>query len=124
LDTNVDLIKSAAGMDGRYIRCSMENGAKAIVIEAMGRGNLPDYLIPDLKAALEQGILIVLASRTYTGRVLPEYGYQGGGKQLQDMGVLLAGDMQGTKARLKLMALFGKYSDPALVRKFFLDSVI
>ncbi|HOV17293.1 MAG TPA: asparaginase [Candidatus Cloacimonadota bacterium] len=124
IDTNVDLIKAVAGMDGRYIHCSVEKGAKAIVIEAMGRGNLPDYLIPDLQAALDKNVLIVLTSRAYTGRVLPEYGYRGGGKQLQEMGVILGGDMQGMKARLKLMALFGKYQDPVLVRKFFLESII
>jgi len=124
LETNIDLIKATAGMDGRYIHCSIEKGAKAIVIEAMGRGNLPDYLEEDIKQAIDKGVLIVLTSRAYTGRVLPEYGYDGGGKHLQSLGVILAGDMQGMKARLKLMALFGKYQDPEIVRKFFLNSVI
>ncbi len=124
LDVNVDLIMSVAGMDGRYIRCSVERGARAIVIEAMGRGNLPACLLPDLRFALERNVLLVLTSRTYTGRVLPEYGYEGGGKQLQELGVLLAGDMGGLKARLKLMALFGRYGDPDLVRRHFLESVV
>jgi L-asparaginase len=123
LETNIDLIKATAGMDGRYIHCSIKHGAKAIVIEAMGRGNLPDYLEPDLKAALDANILIVVTSRTDTGRVLPEYGYVGGGKHLQEMGVILAGDLQGIKARLKLMVLFGRYHDPEIVKKFFLSSV-
>lgn len=123
LETNIDLIKSSAGMDGRYIHCSIEKKAKAIVIEAMGRGNLPDYLETDLKAALDNDILVVLTSRTDTGRVLPEYGYIGGGKHLQDMGVILAGDLQGIKARLKLMVLFGRYHDPNIVRKFFLSNI-
>lgn len=124
LETNIDLIKATAGMDGRYIKCSIENKAKAIVIEAMGRGNLPDYLESDIKEAIRNGILVVLTSRTYTGRVLPEYGYDGGGKHLQDLGVILAGDMKGIKARLKLMALYGKYEDPLLVRKFFQDNIV
>jgi L-asparaginase len=124
LETNIDLIKATAGMDGRYIRCSIENKAKAIVIEAMGRGNLPASLEPDLIAAMKKKVLIVITSRTYTGRVLPEYGYDGGGKKLQEHGAILAGDLKGIKARLKLMALFGKYSDPAVVKKFFVNSVI
>ena len=122
LDTRVDLIKAVAGLDGRYIDCSVKSGCKAIVIEAFGRGNLPKDIIPNLKAAIEQGVLIVIASRTHTGRVLPEYGYEGGGKHLQDMGAILAGDMKGIKVRLKLMALFGKYNDAELVRRFFLQS--
>ncbi len=122
LDTRVDLIKAVAGLDGKYIDCSVKSGCKAIVIEAFGRGNLPKDIIPNLKAAIEQGVLIVIASRTHTGRVLPEYGYEGGGKHLQDMGAILAGDMKGIKVRLKLMALFGKYNDAELVRRFFLQS--
>ena len=124
LKTNIDLIKASAGMDGRYIRCSVEKKAKAIVIESMGRGNLPDNLVPDIEYAIQNNVLVVIVSRAYTGRVLPEYGYIGGGKHLQKIGVILAGDLQGIKARLKLMCLFGKYDDPEVVKKFFLNSVI
>jgi L-asparaginase len=53
---------------------------------------------------------------------LPEYGYDGGGKHLRDLGAILAGDLKGVKVRLKLMALFGKYKDPDLVRRFFSQS--
>ncbi|PKN78242.1 MAG: asparaginase [Candidatus Cloacimonetes bacterium HGW-Cloacimonetes-1] len=123
IEQNIDLIKASAGIDGRYIRCSMQHGVKAIVIEAFGRGNLPRDIIPDIKAAIEQGILVVITSRTQTGRVLPEYGYDGGGKNLQDCGALLAGDMKGIKIRLKLMALFGKYQNADTVRRFFLQSI-
>jgi len=123
LDTNVDLIKAAAGMDGRYIECSIEKGAKAIVIEAFGRGNLPNTLIPAIEHAISKNILIIVVSRTYTGRVLPEYGYEGGGLDLEQRGVILGGDLRGPKARLKLMALFGKFQDPVLVRKFFINSI-
>jgi len=123
LESNVDLIKAVAGMDGKFIRCSMESGAKAIVIEAFGRGNLPPAMLPDLKQAIVSNILVVVASRTYTGRVLPEYGYEGGGKHLSELGAILAGDLKGVKVRLKLMALFGKYHDADIVRRFFKQSV-
>jgi len=122
LDTRVDLIKAVAGMDAKYINCSVESGARAIVIEAFGRGNLPKDLLPDLRRAIDSGVLVVIASRTYTGRVLPEYGYEGGGKNLEDMGAILAGDLKGIKVRLKLMTLFGKYKDADTVRRFFLQS--
>ncbi len=123
LETNIDLIRASAGFDGRFIQCSIEHGAKAIVIEAFGRGNLPKDIIPDLQAAMLKDILIVITSRTYTGRVLPEYGYLGGGKNLQDLGAILAGDLKGNKIRLKLMALFGKHKSPKTVRSFFLQSL-
>jgi len=123
LESNIDLIKAVAGIDGKFIRCSMESGAKAIVIEAFGRGNLPPAMLPDLKQAISSNILVVVASRTYTGRVLPEYGYEGGGKHLSELGAILAGDLKGVKVRLKLMALFGKYHDADIVRRFFKQSV-
>lgn len=122
LDTRVDLIKAVSGMDGRYIDCSIESGCRAIVIEAFGRGNLPQDLMPHIKKALDKNIIVVIASRTYTGRVLPEYGYEGGGKDLKDMGAILAGDLKGIKIRLKLMALFGKYDDAETVRRFLKQS--
>ncbi len=123
LETNIDLIRACAGMDGRFVECSIAKGAKAIVIEAFGRGNLPIEMIPSIEEAVARNILVVIVSRSYSGRVLPEYGYDGGGMHLQRIGVILGGDYRGHKARIKLMALFGKYKDPGLVRKFFLNSL-
>ncbi len=122
LDTAVDLIKAVAGMDGKFIRSSIASGAKAIVIEAFGRGNLPQSIVGDIQAALAKNILVLISSRTYTGRVLSEYGYEGGGKHLAELGCILTGDLKGIKVRLKLMTLFGKYGDPDVVKRFFLQS--
>lgn len=124
LEPNIDLIKCCSGMDGRYIDMSIQRGAKAIVIEAFGRGNVPKSILPSLYKALEENILIVLVSRTYTGRVLPEYGYEGGGLFLQNKGVILGGDLKGPKMRVKLMVLFGKYNNPDEVKKYLLNKEI
>lgn len=119
IDVRIDLLKAVSGFDGRLIDYCVAKGSVAVVIEAFGRGNLPKEVLPNLQNAIAQNILIVIASRTFTGRVLPEYGYDGGGKNLQDMGAILAGDLKGTKVRLKLMALFGKYDNPDIVKRFF-----
>lgn len=121
IEPNIDLIKCCSGMDGRFIESSIINGAKAIVIEAFGRGNVPKTIIPSLEKALKDDILVVLVSRTYTGRVLAEYGYEGGGLFLQKKGVLLGGDLKGPKMRIKLMALFGKYNNATAVKKYLLN---
>lgn len=122
IEPNIDLIKCCSGMDGRFIEASIQNGAKAIVIEAFGRGNVPRTIIPSLEKALKNNILVVLVSRTYTGRVLPEYGYEGGGLFLQKKGVLLGGDLKGPKMRIKLMALFGKYNNATDVKNYLLKN--
>jgi L-asparaginase len=111
-------------MDDTYINASIAKGSKALVIEAFGRGNLSGELVPALKKAIEAGVLVVIVSRTITGRVLPEYGYDGGGKSLQEIGCILGGDLQGPKARIKLMALFGKYQSAEMVKKFFNQSLL
>ncbi len=122
IDTNVDLIKLAAGMDGRYLKASIEHNAKAVVIEAFGRGNVPKEIVPAIQEVLDAGILVIIVTRSMTGRVMSEYGYVGGGAKLVEMGCLMGGDLKGQKARIKLMVLFGKYKDPELVRKFFKNS--
>ena len=119
IDINVDLIKATAGMDDRFVQTSISSGAHGIVFEAFGRGNLPPSLIPSIQRAIDKDIVIVLVSRVYTGRVLPEYGYLGGGKNLASYGVLLGGDLRGPKARIKLMCLLGKYEKSELIKKFF-----
>ena len=123
LDVNVDLIKCVSGLDGRFINASIQNNCKAIVIEAFGRGNIPRTMIPALKEALAKDIVIVVVSSSHTGRVLAEYGYEGGGLYLEKLGVILGGDLKGSKMRLKLMVLLGKYKDPELVKQYLRNHI-
>lgn len=118
LETNIDLIKCISGMDDRYIEASIAHGAKAIVLEAFGRGNVPRDIVPSIRKALEAGVMVVISSRTYTGRVTAEYGYEGGGRYLKEMGCILGGDLKGPKMRIKLMTLFGKYKKLEKVEKY------
>ena len=103
LETSVDLIKSAAGADDRFLRCSLAAGATGIVIEAMGRGNLPPAMKPGIEAAAAASVPVVLASRYGAGSVQERYGYAGGGHDLAQIGVIFAGRLNGLKARMKLM---------------------
>lgn len=99
----VYLLKAYAGMDGSYIDYLLDQGAKGIVIESLGRGNLPPSMLPSIERALQQGIVIVITSRCYSGRVLDTYAYPGGGKDLTKKGCILGGSMNGQKARILLM---------------------
>ncbi len=99
----VDLIKSTAGMDSRLLKYCVDSGAKGIVIEAMGRGNVPPTMLEGIQYAIQQQVAVVMVSRCPTGRVLDTYGYEGGGRHLRNLGVILGGDLPGQKARIKLM---------------------
>lgn len=107
----VDLIKSGAGMDSRLIKYSVDSGTKGIVIEAMGRGNVPPTMLEGIQYAIEQQVAVVMVSRCPTGRVLDSYGYEGGGRHLKNLGVILGGDLPGQKARIKLMLALSVTND-------------
>jgi L-asparaginase len=64
----------------------------------------------------------VLVSRCPAGGVAPAYGYEGGGQMLQELGVILAGDLPGPKARIKLMVALGVTSDLEEIRALFRPS--
>lgn len=100
---DVMLVKMAAGMDGRMVRAAVSSGAAGLVIEALGRGNVPPETLPAIRAAIAAGLPVVIASRCLRGRVLDTYGYPGGGHELKELGCLFAGPLPGQKARIRLM---------------------
>ena len=98
----VALIKCVVDMDSSYIDYLIEKGCGGIVIEALGRGNVPPKMVDGIKKATELNIPVVV-SRCFEGRVFESYGYEGGGKQLKDLGVIFGDTLPGQKARIKLI---------------------
>ena len=98
----VMLVKMAAGLDSTLINTCIESGARGLVIEALGRGNVPPESVPGIARAIAADIPVVLVSRCVRGRVYESYGYVGGGKQLRNIGVIFADFLNGQKARIKL----------------------
>jgi L-asparaginase len=58
-----------------------------------------------IKDAIAKGVPVVIASRVPNGRVLPNYGFEGGGKTLVGAGAVMADDLSTRKARILLMLL-------------------
>ena len=100
---HVALIKCVVDMDSSYIDYLIEKGCGGIVIEALGRGNVPPKMVEGIKKAIELEIPVVVVSRCFEGRVFESYGYEGGGKQLKDLGVIFGDTLPGQKARIKLI---------------------
>lgn len=119
VERRVDLIKAALDMDDRFIRSSVDSGAQGLVIEGMGRGNVPLKMLEGIKYALKKGVIVVIVSRCSQGRVFESYGYEGGGKELVDLGAIMGGDMKGLKARIKLMLALGKTRDINKLKALF-----
>jgi len=64
-------------------------------------------------------VAVVIVSRCYKGRVLDSYGYEGGGKQLRNMGVIFGDSMPGQKARIKMILALGKTRNLDEIREVF-----
>jgi L-asparaginase len=119
VESSVDLIKCAAGMDSKYIDFCLAQGSKGLVLEAMGRGNIPPLMVDGVKRAIEKGVPVVLVSRCFQGRVLDSYGYPGGGKVLRNLGVIFGDNLPGQKARIKLMVALSISSDLDYIKNIF-----
>lgn len=115
----VPLLSCYAGMDGRQIRQCIDAGAKGIVIEAFGAGNVPPAVYYELIAAVQSGIPVVLVSRCPVGRIAKVYAYEGAGKHLHDNGVIFADFMNGQKARVKLCICIGAKFSMEQIRNSF-----
>ena len=112
IDTHVDLVALAPGMDGALPACARAAGAKGLVIEGFGAGNIPPGALEELERAVAAGLPVVLTSRCIEGGVWPVYGYSGGACRLRDMGVILGGSLRAQKARILLMVSLGLCSEP------------
>ncbi len=107
VEDRVDIIKMFAGADGRFIDFAVKEGARGVVIEALGRGNVTVAALPAIQRAIDAGLPVVITSRCPRGRVLDTYAYPGAGKQLKRMGAILGGMLPSHKARIKLMLALG-----------------
>jgi len=117
--SNVDLHVMATGVDDGLIRASLARGARGLVLEATGAGNVPPAVLPGLRAALGAGVPVVVVSRCAEGPVAPVYGYEGGGRALREMGAILGSELPGPKARVKLMVALGMSLGPGQLRRLF-----
>ncbi len=106
----VDLIRLYAGSDDRFLRSSLESGSRAIVLEATGRGNANERVLPGVETAVAAGVPVVVCSRCLEGRVEPVYG-RGGGKDLAEAGAYFAGDLAGPKTRVLLQLVLAAGGD-------------
>jgi L-asparaginase len=105
LDARVEGVKCYAGMSEVLLRAALSNGADAIVLEAMGSGQVPPWIMPALREAASAGILLVVTSRCGEGPLLREHHglptrVPGDERDLLEAGALFC-ELPGTKARIK-----------------------
>ena len=101
----VEIVAMYGGADGQLLKAAVDQGARGIVVQGLGMGNVNQPMFAAIKDAIGQGVPVVVASRVPEGRVLPSYGFEGGGRTLADAGAVMAGDLSPQKARILLMLL-------------------
>ncbi len=119
LEPDVPLITCYTGMDPALINHLGEQGIAGLVIEGFGAGNVPPGIVAALEALLRRNIPVVLTTRCIEGGVWPVYAYPGGGVDLVERGIIMAGRLSGPKARLRLMLGLGLTRDMAQIRRLF-----
>ncbi len=119
VEERVETIKAVSGSDGKFVDFAVQQGVRGIVLEGFGRGNVPPAYLPAIARAVQAGIPVVITSRCPRGRVLDTYAYDGAGKTLTNLGVMLGGVLPSHKARIKLMLALGAGYSIAQIRQSF-----
>lgn len=120
----VAICKAYTGMDSDMLLGMVQNGSKALVIEAFGRGNLPPQLVPVIARIVEEGIPVIITSRCLFGRTAPVYGYPGGGADLERVGAWFAADLSTEKVRLFLSIALGQGMDHTELKKLLANGAV
>jgi L-asparaginase len=119
IELAVETIKMVSGGDGKFIDYAIAQGVRGLVLEAFGRGNVPPGYLGAIDRAAKTGIPIVLTSRCSRGRTLDAYAYEGAGKTLTKLGVILGGVLPSHKARVKLILALGAGWSTDRIRQSF-----
>ena len=108
-------------MSKLFFECAANKPVAGLVVEALGCGNVPPDVMDGIKYVRQKGIPVVLASRVGSGRVVPMYGYVGSAGYMAPLDLILSGDINGQKARIKLMVALGKCREIQQLRQIFED---
>jgi L-asparaginase len=115
----VEIVAMYGGADGTMIRAAVAAGAKAIVVQALGWGNMNIPMYEAVQEAIAKKVVVIVSTRVPNGRVLPVYGFKGGGKTLKEAGAVMADNLSPQKARILAMLVLQKTSDATELQKFF-----
>lgn len=115
----VEIVAMYGGADGALLKAAVASGVQGIVVQALGWGNVNIPMYEAIQEAVKQGVPVVISTRVPQGRVLPVYGFKGGGKTLQEAGAVFADDLSPQKARILLMLALQTTKDPRALQKMF-----
>ncbi len=114
-ESKVALVKAYPGSNPKIIDFYVENGYRGIIIEGTGMGHLPvsplnkgDSWIPNVKAAIDKGVIVGMTTQTLYGRVNTTV--YSNLRLVSSLGVVYCEDMLSETAYVKLGWLLGNYN--------------
>ena len=96
----VELVQAGIGSDGAMLDAAVATGARGVVMAATGAGNTSAGIA--CRAAIADGVTVVLASRCPAGAVSTAYAFPGGGATWVRAGAIPTGTLCAIKARVAL----------------------
>jgi L-asparaginase len=110
----VDIIYADADMPPDLIEDSVKNGARGIVIAGVGNGNMNKASVDAAARAVQEGVVVVRASRVPTGTV-------GRNVEIKDdqLGFIASDELNPQKARILLSLALLKPHTPQQIQEMF-----
>ncbi|MBM7840130.1 L-asparaginase [Alkalihalobacillus xiaoxiensis] len=100
----IGIAKVYLGMPAQTFE-AIANTLDGVVIEGVGRGQVPPELVEPIENAVSSGKPIIMTTSSEEGKVYPTYDYKGSAHQLEQMGVILGSDYDSKKARIKAIVM-------------------
>ena len=110
----VDIVYCYAGSDELLIDAVRANGSDGLVLAGFGGGSFPPRAIEAAATAVDEGIPVVLASRSLSGRVVMT-------PRKEEQGFIVSDNLQPQKARILLMLGLTATKETARIQRMFAE---
>lgn len=118
VEPRVPVVVSHWDADPELVDWHLGRGARGLVVQGGGAGNVNGGLVPGIERALGAGVPVVVSTRCQQGDVTPIYGGVGGFASLARLGAIPSPGLPTGKARVALAVALGRDPRPEEVRAY------